>query len=360
MKSTLQDEIGSRARDLSKRGIECVLEKFRLPASPRLTPPAAWFAGAAAAFLLSRGHGAAAFLLATAGSILLLLDDRGFSPLDWLGRKESRSVLVVRGAPTDGEQKALFFCIPVACRLTKDGVFSGVESARRALHAAGFLLSAALCVVSAGMLLQLWSAPPLPAAVAGAALLAVFVLETVPRSRPGAVRNLAAGWMEHLSQPAEDGRRPFLLLYSGDPEEVKYFLARHRGDLIRGAGVFLEFSPSAAGPPAVSVREGPIFPVRVDPGMLDRVRSSGAECGVPPLREAILRYKSPGLFAMARGFRAVTLFRGEAPPGGETAYTEGEAKQWANGILSRIVSREPRERNRSPDSPAETIDRDHL
>lgn len=347
MKSTLQDEIGSRARDLSERGVECVLERFRLPASPRLTPATAWFAGTAAAFLLCRGHAAASFLLAAAGSILLLLDDRGFSPLDWLGRKESRSVLVVRGTPTDGGRKAMFFCVPIACRLTKAAVFSGAESIRRTLHAAGLFLCAALCVVSAGMLLLLWSVPPLPAAVAGVALLGVSVLEAFPRARPGAVRNLAAGWMELLSQPADHGHRPFLLLYSGDPEEVKYFLARHRGDLFRGTGVFLEFSAAAEGPAAVSVREGPVLPVRVDAGLIERVRSSGAECGVPRVRETILRYKSPGLFAMARGFRTVTLFRGEAPSGGETPFTEREAKRWARGILSRIVSREPGKRDLS-------------
>jgi len=355
MKSTLQDEIVSRARDLSERGVECVLERFRLPASPRLTPPAAWFAGAAAAFLLGRGHGAASFLLATAGCILLLLDDRGFSPLDWLGRKETRSVLVVRGARTDGGRKARFFCIPIACRLTRAGVFSGADSVRRNLHAAGLFLYAALCVVSAGMLLRLWSAPPLPAAVAGVALLSVSFLEAFPRTHPGAVRNLAAGWIQLLSQPADDGHRPFLLLYSGDPEEVKYFLARHRGDLFRGTGIFLEFSPAAAGPAAVSVREGPIFPVRVDAGLLDRVRSSGAECGVPQVRETVLRYKSPGLFAMARGFRAVTLFRGEGPPEERTEYSETEAARWARGILSRFASREPGEEGTCP---AETIDRD--
>jgi len=344
MKSTLQDEIGTRARDLSERGVECVLERFRLPASPRPTPPAALFAGTAAAFLLGGGHGAASFLLAAAGSILLLLDDRGFSPLDWLGPKESRSVLVVRGTPSDGERKALFFCVPMACRLTKDGVFSGVESARRTLHASGLFLCAALCVVSAAMLLRLWSAPPLLATAAGVALLASTVLEAFPRIRPGAVRNRAAGWLEPLSRPAENGHRPFLLLYSGDPEEVKYFLARHRGDLLRGSGVFLEYSPAAAGLPHVSVREGPILPVRVDAGLLDRVRSSGAECGIFRFRETILRYKSPGLFAMARGFRAVTLFRGEARPGGETAYSEREAEEWARGIFSRFASRAPEER----------------
>ena len=346
MKSTLQDEIGSRARDLSDRGVECVLESFRLPASPRLTPPAALFAGAAAAFLLARGHGGTSFLLATAGFLLLLLDNRGFSPLDWLGRKASRSVLVVPGTPSDGERKAGFFCVPAACRLTKDGIFSGGESARRTLRAAGLLLCAALCVVSAGTLLLLWPVPPLSTTAAGVALLALSVLEAFPRRRTGSTRNRAAGWLESLAEPAEDGRRPFLLLYSGDPEEVKYFLARHRGDLLRGAGVFLEFSAAAAGPPHVSVREGPILPVRVDAGLLDRVRSAGEACGIGPVRETGLRFKSPGLFAMARGFRAVTLFRGEATPGGETAYTERDAEGWARRIFSPSPPGSPGERNR--------------
>lgn len=331
--STLQNEIGSRARKLSERGVECVLARFRLPASPRLTSPAAWIAGATAAFLLRRGHGTAPFLLATAGCILLLLDDRGFSPLDWLGRKEDRSVLVVRGTPSDSERKALFLGVPVACRLTKTAVFSGAESVRRNVHGAGFLLCAALCIVSAGQILRFWSIPPLPAVVSAAVLLAVSVLEAFPHTPRETAPNLAAEWLEHLSRPADDGLRPFLLLYSGDPEEVKYFLARHRGDLFRGTGVFLEFPAAATGAPSVSVREGPILPVPVDAGLLERVRSAGTACGITGFRETVLRHKSPGLFAMARGFRAVTLFRGETPPEDGTACTEREAIRWARGIL---------------------------
>lgn len=344
MKSIPQEEIASLARSLSARGSECVLERFRLPSSPRPTPPVGFLAVSAAAFLLAAGRGTASFLIATAGSILLLLDARGFSPLDWIGPKAPRTALVVRGTPSGGERKAVFLCVPLACRLTKDGACSGAESMRRNLHAAGLFLCAALCLVSTGPLLLLWPVPPLPAAIAGVMLLAVSVLEAVPRARPGAVRNRAAGWLERLSHPTDDGFRPFLLLYSGDPEEVKYFLARHRGAIFRGTGIFLEFSPDAAGPPAVSAREGPILPVPVDPGLLDRVRSAGRGCGIPRIRETVLRHKSAGLFAMARGFRAVTLFRAEAPPEEKTTFTEREAERWARGILTGIASRTPGER----------------
>lgn len=330
MKSTAPKEIEAPARRLSDRGIECVLERFRLPAHPRVTPPLGFFAGAAAAVLLPLGSGAASFLTATAASVLLWLDDRGYSPLDWIGRKEGRTVLVIPGSPADGKRPAHFFGIPLLCRSPEDGALSGSASWRRVLHVSGLLLCAALCLVSAARLLRLWAAPSMAIVGVGTVLLLAAASESLIRVRAEPVRNRASEWLEPLSRPASDGRRPFLLLYSGDPEEVKYFLARHRRDLLRGTGLFLEWPDGASGGPAVSVREGAILPLRVDPSLHARVRSAAGSCGIPRVRDRILRYKSPGMFAMARGFRAATLSGGKTMP-------EGEAIGWAREILERGV-----------------------
>jgi len=331
MMSTAPQEIEALARRLSDRGIECVLERFRLPARPRVTPPLGFFAGAAAAVLLPLGSGAASFLTATAASVLLWLDDRGYSPLDWIGRKEGRSVLVISGSPADGERPVHFFGVPLLCRSPEDEALSGSASWRRVLHAAGILLCAALCLVSAARLLRLWAAPSMAIVGVGTALLLAAASESLFRVRAEPARNRASGWLEPLSRPTEGGRRPFLLLYSGDPEEVKYFLARHRKDLFRGTGLFLEWPPGASGDPAVSEREGAILPLRVDPALHARVRSAAVACGIPRVRDRILRYKSPGMFAMARGFRAATLSGGKSMPG-------GEAIRWAREIVERAVS----------------------
>jgi len=329
MMSTVPEEIDARARRLSEQGIECVLERFRLPASPRLTPPAGFLAGSASAFLLCAGHGAASFLAATAASILLWLDERGFSPVDWIGRKEHRTVLVVPGTPSVEGRKALFFGIPAGLP-REGGTAPGMGSVRSLLHASGLVLSAALCFASAGHLLRLWTAPSVAAAGAGAALLAAAAFESMPRPFPEAGRNPVSGWMERLSRPAADDFRPFLLLYSGDPEEVKYFLARHRGELLRGTGLFLDRSADASGSPAVSAREGRILPLRVDPALRARVRSAAEACGIPRPRETVLRGKTAGVFAMARGFRAATLRFGSSLP-------DGEAVRWVREILERSV-----------------------
>lgn len=330
MKSTAPQEIEALARRLSDRGIECVLERFRLPARPRVTPPLGFFAGAAAAILLPLGPGAASFLTATAASILLWLDERGFSPLDWIGRKEGRTVLVVPGSPADGERTAQFFGIPLACRLPEDEAPSGSESWRRVLHVSGLLLCAALCLVSAARLLRLWADPTMEIVGVGTVLLLAAASESLFRVRAEPVRNRASEWLEPLSRPASDGRRPFLLLYSGDPEEVKYFLARHRSDLLRGTGLFLEWPDGASGDPAVSAREGAILPLRVDSALRSRVRSAAGACGIPRVRDTVLRRKSPGMFTMARGFRAATLSGGKSVP-------EGEAIRWVREILERAV-----------------------
>lgn len=332
--SSLREEMEAIARELSSRGFDCVLERFRLPSPPRLTPPAGFLAGSAAAFSLAAGRGTASFLLATLGTILLFLDDRGFSPLDWLGRKRSRAVLVVRGTPSSADEKALFFGLPLRCRLAGNGYYSRGESARRGLHAAGVLLCAACWAASAALLLLYLPPLPVPGAVAGVALLSLSVLEGIFPADSQGPENRAPRWAARIAGSADERFVPHLLVYSGDPEEVKYFLARHRGPLFRGAGLFLEFPSGATGPPAVSVREGPLFPYRVDAGLVSRVRSAGDRSGAPPLREETLRYKSPAFFSMARGFRAVTLFRRESPPEEGAGTGEETVAAWAAAIAS--------------------------
>lgn len=332
MKSTRSQEIEARARRLSERGIECVLERFRLPAHPRLTPPAAFLAGSASAFLLRGGHGSASVLAATVATILLWLDLRGFSPLDWIGRKEPRVVAVVPGSPGDTGRRALFLGIPISCRPRKEPFVRGAEPPPAGLCSAGFFLCAAIGLGAAAHLMRLWTASPRASAAAGAALLAAAVLKAVSRSSPGALPNRAAGWMESLSRPSPDGVRPFLLLYSGDPEEVKYFLARHRGELLRGTGLFLVFPAGDSGPHAVFAREGPILPLRVDPALRKAARDAAESSGIRDLRETVLRGKSPGMFAAARGFCAITLLGGD-PTADEAAL------RWIRGMVERLPGR---------------------
>ena len=333
--SSLREDFEVLARELSSGGFDCVLERFRLPTPPRLTPPAGFLAASASAFCVAAGRGAAAFLLATLGTILLFLDDRGFSPLDWLGRKRSRTVLVVRGTPSSTEGTALFFGLPLRCRLAGNGYYSRGESARRGLHAAGMLLCAALWAASAALLLLYLPPLPLPGAVAGVALLSLSVLEGLASATSPGPENRAPRWAARLAASGGERFVPHLLVYSGDPEEVKYFLARHRGALFRGTGLFLEFPSGANGPPALSVREGPLLPYRVDAGLVSRIRSAGDRSGAPPFREEALRYKSPALFSMARGFLAATLFRREGPPGEGAGYGEETAAAWAAAVASR-------------------------
>ncbi|MBF8260008.1 MAG: hypothetical protein HW377_2382, partial [Actinobacteria bacterium] len=108
-----------------------------------------------------------------------------------------------------------------------------------------------------------------------------------------------------------------------------------------------EFSEFASGLPAASGREGGfILPYRVDPALLSRVLEAARECGVPSPETPALRFKSGGLAAMARGFKAVTLFRLDAPPAGETVYTSETAISW----IGEIVKRSGDEAERNPES----------
>jgi hypothetical protein len=319
---------------LRARGVEPVRERFRLPSRPQLSPAAALFACAAAAFLLAAGAAAASFLLGVAGAALLLLDACGFSPLAWAGPKETRTILVVPGTPSGEREKALFFGLPLRCRLTRAGYFSRAEALRRAASAAGVALAFLLCAASAGVLLLVLPPVPVFGVLAGVAMLALSAEEWIRPAAAGGPENAAAGWADRLAFPPEALFRPYLLVYSGDPAEVKYFLARHRGPLFRGRGVFLEFARDAEGPPAASVREGPLFPCRVNPALLSLVREAGKRRGVPPPKDAVLRDKSAGLFAMARGFSAVTLFPLASPPGPDPPFPAETAAGWAEGIAA--------------------------
>lgn len=319
---------------LRARGVEPVRERFRLPSRPRLSPCMALSACAASAFFLSAGAAAASFLLGTAGVAFLLLDACGFSPLAWAGPRETRTILVVPGTPSEEGKKALFFGLPLRCRLTRDGYFSRPEALRRIVSAGGVALAILLCAVSAGVLLLFLPPVPVFGALAGVALLALAAEEWIRPAATGGPENAAAGWADRLAFPPGARFRPHLLVYSGDPAEVKYFLARYRGPLFRGRGVFLEFPREAEGSPAASVKEGPLFPCRADPALLSLVREAGRRHGVPFVSVAALRDKSPGLFAMARGFSAVTLFPLPLPSVPNLPFPAETAAGWAEGIAA--------------------------
>lgn len=331
--SSLARELDSVEERLRAEGIECARERFRLPSRPQLSPSAGFLACAAGGFLLIGGNAAASFLAAVGGAVLLLLDAYGFSPVAWLGPKETRSVLVVWGTPSDRKRKALFFGIPLRCRMTGSGYFSREETIRRAASAGGLILAFLFCAVSGGVLLVVLPPLPLVGALTGTAM-TVFAAREWARPLPqrDGPPNQSVSWVSRLAAARGADFRPFLLVYSGDGAEVKYFLARHRGPLFRGYGVFLEFARDAEGPPAASVAEGPFLPYRVDPALLFLVRESGKAHGIPPARDIVLRERSPGLFAMARGFRAVTLFRLEKSFVEEVPFPAEKAAGWAERI----------------------------
>ncbi|MBI5418956.1 MAG: hypothetical protein HZA60_02600 [Deltaproteobacteria bacterium] len=329
------------ATALRGQGVDVVVERFRVPAWPQLSASAGFGLCAAGAFLLAAGRPAAAFLVGVSGSLLLLLDACGFSPLDWLGPKVRRSVAVIPGDPSERDRKALFLAVPLHCRLNASGRFSRKAALRHASYFLGLLLSLALATLAGGA--TLLYLPPLPGAgVVGGAALAVLAAGEWARgdSSPGP-RNLAAGWVDQWLLPAGAAPRPFILLYSGDEAEVKFFLAKYRRPVLRGSGVFIEFPRSAGGAPAVTVREGPFIPYRVDIGLFSRVRTAGKACGIPYARMCTLRFKSAGLIAMARGFRAITLFRPEARAA-EDPLSDEEAAAW----IGRIALGGERESNR--------------
>ncbi len=327
------DPIGNLEKELSERGIACVRERFRIPALPRISPVAGFAICSAGALLLAAGHPSASFLAGLSGALVLLLDACGFSPMDWLGPKEARSVLVVSGTFSEEKRKALFLGVPLYCRLTRAGHFSREATHRRVADSLGFILSLALPVFAGAVTLRYL--PPFPPAVLAAAATGILAARhwTRPAPPPGA-RNLAAGWLDRWIPVEEAGFRPFILIYSGDEAEVKFFLAKYRYPLLRGEGVFLEFPEAAAGPPAVSAREGAfLLPYRVDPGLFARVLQAGKAGGIPSPRMRTLRLGSAGLVAMARGFRAVTLFRLEGGEMEKEAFPEESAIGWVYGIL---------------------------
>ncbi|NJD63296.1 MAG: hypothetical protein FIA93_11345 [Deltaproteobacteria bacterium] len=328
------DPIGDLESQLVQRGIPAARERFRAPAFPQISPCAGFVLGAAGAFLLASGHPDAAFLAGTVGLLLLLLYLCGFSPLDWLGPKEKRSVLVVPGTASEENRKALFVAVPLFCRLTSSAVFSRRAARGRRSGAVGLLLCIALPVLAGAASLHYLPLPHVPAVLAGAALFALAAAEWV-RGRPAAPRrNLAAEWAVRSFPPPGHGARPFLLVYAGDEAEVKFFLAKYRRQVLRGRGIFVEFAEGSAGPPAVTIGEGPFFiPYRVDPVLFSIVRAAGDACGVAAAAMPKLRFPSGGLVAMSRGFAAVTLFRMEAAAGAAPPLSDPNARAWLERIL---------------------------
>lgn len=156
------------------------------------------------------------------------------------------------------------------------------------------------------------------------------------QGKPAALpRNLAAEWLGRSVPFPESGARPFFLVYPRDEAEVKFFLAKYRQAIFRGKGIFVEFAEGSCGPPAVTAREGPFFlPYRVDAVLFSNVSAAGKACGIPSARTPTLRVASGGLAAMSRGFKAVTLFRMEAPSGVETGLSDERAVAWFVGIAA--------------------------
>ncbi len=329
------DPIGDLERELAQRGVACVRERFRVPAFPQVSPCAGFLLGAAGAFLLAAGVPAASFLVGISGVLLLVLFACGFSPLDWLGPKERRSVLVVPGTPSEENRKALFLAIPLCCRFTSSGYFSREAAIRRTLGAFGFLFALMLPFLAGASALRYF--PPLPwAGALGGAAMGILAVGEWAQGKPAAPpHNLAAGWLGRSVHSPESGARPFFLVYPGDEAEVKFFLAKYRQAVFRGQGIFVEFAEGSCGAPAVTAREGPFFlPYRVDAGLFSKVRAAGEACGIPSARAPTLRVASGGLAAMSRGFKAVTLFRMEAPSGAETGLSDERAIAW----LARIAA----------------------
>ncbi len=330
------DTIGNLEMELSERGIECVRERFRIPALPRISPVAGFAICSAGALLLAAGLADASFLVGLSGALVLLLDACGFSPLDWLGPKEACSVLVIPGTFSGEKSKAFFLGIPLFCRLARSGSFSREAAIRRLSASIGFLLSLALPAYAGAVTLR-YLPPFPPAGLAAAAATGILAVRhrTRPAPPPGA-RNLAVGWLDRWIPVEEAGFRPFILIYSGDEAEVKFFLAKYRYPLLRGEGVFLEFPETAVGPPAVSAGEGAyLFPYRVDAGLFARVIRAAKASGIPAPRMRTLRWESAGLVTMARGFRAITLFRMENGNAEIRAFPEESVISWVSGILRR-------------------------
>jgi len=329
------DPIGDLERDLAQRGVACVRERFRVPAFPQVSPSAGFLLCAAGAFLLAAGYPAASFLVGISGALLLVLSACGFSPLDWLGPKEKRSVLVVPGTPSEEKRKALFLAIPLFCRFTASGYYSREAAIRRSFSAFGFLLAFLLPFLAGASALRYF--PPLPwAGALGGTAMGILAVGEWAQGRPSPRRrNLAAEGLARSVPFPESGARPFFLVYPGDESEVKFFLAKYRRAVFRGQGIFVEYAEGSCGPPAVTVREGPFFlPYRVDAGLFSNVLAAGQACGIPTPRTPTLRGASGGLSAMSRGFRAVTLFRMEAPAGGETGLSDERAIAWLGRIAA--------------------------
>jgi hypothetical protein len=323
------DPIGDLERDLALRGVACVRERFRVPAFPQVSPGAGFLLGATGYYLLAAGSPAASFLVGISGALLLVLSACGFTPLDWMGPKERRSVLVVPGTPSNEKRKALFLAVPLSCRFTASGYYSREAAIRRSINAFGFLLALALPLLAGASALRYL--PPLPwaGALGGAAMGILAVGEWAQGKPADPPRNLAAGWLGRSVLSPESGARPFFLVYPGDEAEVKFFLAKYRQAVFRGRGIFVEFAEGSCGPPAITVREGPFFlPYRVDAGLYSKIGAAGEACGIPSARTPTLRVASGGLVAMSRGFKAVTLFRMEAPSGAETGISDERALAW--------------------------------
>lgn len=325
---TDKDEALSRIEaDLAAAGHPCIRESFRMPAWPWISPATGFFLSAAGGFALASGRAGLAFLLGIAGAAIILLDACGFSPLDWIGPKVRSRILVIPGTPSGKGRTAFFVGIPLVC--SPPGTVGGVLGSRwrRISYLLGVALTGSVALLSfASALLFL---PPLPAigVAAGTALLLPLAASGPGKPERGLPRNRAADWAARLAAVQDETSRPFLFVYPGDPAGAKFLLARYRGPLIRGCGVFIEFPEGATGPIGVARAEGPLVPYRVDPALLDGILAAGRAAGIATASSGAVRRKTAALFAMARGFRAATLFQ-EMGPSSRIAVPDDAAARW--------------------------------
>jgi hypothetical protein len=266
--------------------------------------------------------------------MVLVLYACGFSPLDWLGPKDKRSVLVVPGTPSGERRKAFFLAIPLFCRLASSGVLSREAARRRTSNTFGILISVALPVMAAAAALRYLQSLPAACVLSGAALCLLVAVEWVRGDDAAPARNLAVRWAERYVPPDAQGAIPFVLVYTGDVSELKFFLAKYRRHVFRGQGIFAEFAEGSCGAAAVSDREGPLVSYRVDPALFALVRAAAQACGVRNAAARKLGFLSGGRIAMSRGFRAVTVFRADAASAEEEGLSDERASAWLSEIAS--------------------------
>lgn len=307
------------AAELSAAGVSCSIETFRVPAWPWLSRASGFVAAAAGGALLLGGGAAGAFLLEVVAAGILLLDAFAFTPLDWLGPKVRSRILSVPAPQPAARGEAFFVGIPLRCPAPEG---TGGR-ASQILHRAGAAALAALLLLCAAAALFFIPPPRLAAALCMPLFAAAAVTAGSDGFRPG--RGNAAVRPAVQLAAARNDKRPFVFFYSGDPAETKYFLARHRGALFGGSGLFVVLEDGAAGPLRLAGPAGPLFSFRIDPALALRVCAAVEAAGLAPPGPASSGRQAAALCAAARGFRAAVLLRSGGPSRGGVSLGEDNA-----------------------------------